>query len=127
MPTTKTACRRTQQRFTIVDEASASVEFDFPAPNGRHYSLPLANISISGISFVLEPDRAPGELEIGEDLTNATITVAGCSMSGELVVMHMTEEAGQAICGALFYPAGDADLVKLKSVIAGMEAARPGG
>jgi len=127
MPTTNTACRRRQNRFTIVDESTASVEFDFPAPVGQHYSLPVVNISVSGISFVLEPDRAPGGLEIGEDLTDATITVAGCSMSGELVVMHISEEAGRAICGALFYPAGDADLVKLKSVIAGMEAVRQGG
>jgi hypothetical protein len=127
MPTTKTDCRRSQHRFTLVDESAASVEFVFPAPTGRHYSLPLVNISVSGISFLLQPDRAPGGLEIGEDLTDATITVAGCSMSGELVVMHITEEAGRAICGALFYPAGDADLVKLKSVVAGMEAARQGG
>jgi hypothetical protein len=38
--------------------------------------------------------------------------------------MHVTADPdSRYVCGALFYPSTDTDLVKLKGVIAGMEAA----
>ena len=54
------------------------------------------------------------------------IRIGECLIRGDLVVMHLTAESeARQICGALLYPATDTDLVKLKSVIAGMEAVEP--
>ena len=58
----------------------------------------------------------------GSTAQKVEITIGDWRVTGELTVMHMTSENERWICGALFHPREDADLVKLKSLIAGMSA-----
>jgi hypothetical protein len=116
--------RRRQTRHPVTTENVARVEFDHPTPNGRTYRMPLTNISASGLSFMFEEGDDLTGLDEGASLPGAVIRLGDCKISGELLVMHMTAGPdSRYVCGALFYPATDTDLVKLKSVIAGMEVA----
>jgi len=119
-----TKSRRRQHRYFVSRDKTACVEFEHPMPNGRHFRLPIYNFSASGVSFYLDDENNLSELDAGTDLAKATVRVGDCMIQGDLVIMHMTPgEGSRLICGALLYPTTDNDLVKLKSVIAGMEAA----
>ena len=121
-PVTKT--RRRQHRYPIQRGKLARVEFTHPSPNGRRYDLDVTNVSSSGVSFLFERADELASLEEGLSLPDVVIRVGACMIRGELLVMHVTCDAGsRPICGALFYPATDTDLVQLKAVIAGMEVA----
>ena len=116
--------RRSQTRHSVSPENVARIEFDYPTPNGKQYQVPLVNISASGLSFMIDPGDELAGLEEGAGLPDAVIRLGDCEISGEMLVMHMTAGPdSRYVCGALFYPATDTDLVKLKSVIAGMEVA----
>ena len=119
-----TKTRRGQRRHPISRSELARVEFAYPGPNGRCYELDVTNISSSGVSFSLERTDELTGLEEGTSLSEVVIRVGDCSIHGEMVVMHVTGDAdSRRVCGALFYPATDTDLVQLKGVIAGMEVA----
>lgn len=122
---TITRSRRRQRRYSVSRERSGCVEFEYPSPNGRHYRLALTNVSASGISFAIEQDDEElSYLESGANLNRATVRIGDCMIRGDMVVMHVTSDSeSRHICGALLYPESDTDLVKLKSVLAGMEAA----
>jgi hypothetical protein len=123
MPTT-TKNRRQQRRHSIATDQAARVEFDYPMPNGKKYVVPLVNVSASGLSFGLEEHDDLAGLQEGTSLPDAVIRVGDCTIRGELLTMHVTADpTSRYVCGALFYPATDTDLVMLKSVIAGMEVA----
>ena len=115
------ACRRTQRRHPIAPGAETRV--DLECPPGRPWSLSVVDLSVSGISFAFEED-AP-QIDNGTNLPNAVIRIGSCEMRGDLLVMHVTPSSSRTICGALFYPASDDDLIKLKSMIAGIEAVQP--
>ena len=116
-----TKSRRRQQRHGVARERAAWVKFEYPSPNGREYRLPLTNVSCSGISFRLT-DEELGGMEEGTTLSETVLCFGDCMIYGDILVMHVTSDpGGTEICGALFYPKADADLVKLKGVIAGME------
>jgi len=118
---TVSQCRRVTRRYALSKSHNARLEFDYPGPGGKHYDLPLIDISVSGLSFRCG-DELPG-LDSGTTLSPAVIRLGKCDIHGDLLVMHVT--SGQSVettCGALFYPAKDADLMKLKSAIAGIEA-----
>ena len=119
---TITGCRRKQHRRTTSGSESACIEIKYPQPEGRQHQLALVDVSISGLSFSFE-DQLPG-LESGTDLHDVLIRMGDCEIRGELVVMHVTPQGPDNwLCGALFYAAGDTDLLKWRSAIAGMEAA----
>ena len=121
-PVTKT--RRRQHRYPIQRGKLARVEFTHPSPNGRRYDLDVTNISSSGVSFSFEETDELTGLEEGTSLSGVVIRIGECMIRGELVVMHLTGDTdSRRICGALFYPAPDTDLVQLKGLIAGMEVA----
>jgi hypothetical protein len=121
---TITKNRRRQTRHSVSPEDLARVEFDYPTRNGKKYLMPLVNISASGLSFMIDPGDELEGLEEGAGLPEAVLRLGDCAISGEMLVMHMTAGPdSRYVCGALFYPATDTDLVKLKSVIAGMEVA----
>jgi hypothetical protein len=123
MPT-MTKNRRRHDRLTLAPDMEAHVEFDHPTPNGRSYRVPLVNISPSGVSFAIDAGDPLTGLEEGACLPEAVVRLGECAIRGELLVMHVTTDPdSRYVCGALFYPATDTDLVKLKSVIAGMEVA----
>jgi hypothetical protein len=125
---TITKTRRRQRRYEISGESRASVEFEHPVPHGAHHRLYLTNVSASGISFLVEHGSELGRLEEGASLPRAIVRFGECMIHGDLIVMHFTPgPTGYDVCGALLYPASDMDLVKLKGVIAGLEAAQPPG
>jgi hypothetical protein len=99
----------------------ACVEVNYPDCANRNVRLPLVDISISGLSFVMT-EELPA-LENGSNLTDVVVRLGDCEIHGELVVMHMTPQSdARTICGALFFTATDQDLLKLRSAVAGMEA-----
>ena len=119
--TIATRCRRVARRYRVPDGASATVSFRFPSPNGQHVELALVDVSVSGMSFAYN-DELPG-LESGATIAPVVLRLGSCEMHGELLVMHVTPQSpARTVCGVLFYPATDTDLVKLKSAIAGIEA-----
>ena len=115
---TITKNRRVQRRHRISANADVRLEFTHPSPNGRELSLPVLDISAAGFSFaMLEPLH---DIEIGVSLPDVTLRLGERQMHGDLIVMHVTQERG--VCGALFYPATDEDLIRMKFVLAGIEA-----
>jgi hypothetical protein len=99
----------------------ACVEVTYPDSASRNVRLPLVDISISGLSFVMT-EELPA-IDSGTNIPDIVIRLGECEIHGELVVMHMTPDGDdRTICGALFFAATDEDLMKLRSAIAGMEA-----
>lgn len=124
--TTRTACRRRQKRHAVVRDPDACVRFAHPYPGGQEYRLTLVDVSPSGLSFQAQPEELP-PIESGLSVPDTTIEIGGCEIRGEMLIMHVTEQDdGRYVSGALLYPSEDDDLVKLKAVIAGMEATQPG-
>ena len=120
--TTAQACRRKARRHPAKGSEEACVELSTPNRTGERCRLPLTDISISGLSFIIG-DELPG-IENGSDLSNAVIYLGACEIHGDLVVMHLTPQTDtRTICGALFYAASDEDLLKLRSAVSGMEIA----
>ena len=113
--------RRVARRHAVSKSHHARLEFDYPGPGGKHFDLTLTDLSVSGLSF-----RCGGELpglDSGTTLSPVVIRLGKCDIHGDLLVMHVTSgPPSETTCGALFYPAKDADLLKLKSAIAGIEA-----
>ena len=112
---TQTACRRRQGRHPVSPEKNARVEFRYPAAPGSLLSFALRDISLSGLSFTLS-DELPG-LEVGDLLTGISIHLGGRSVRGEVLVMHLTPDSRNgSICGGLFYPDGDENLLEYRSL-----------
>ncbi len=119
---TITTTRRRQLRYSLTGNR-ACLEFEYPSPKGRQYRLTLTDMSASGVSFSLDREEAP-LLEAGTTVSSALVRVGDCMIRGDLLIMHMTPDSETTlVCGALLYPESDSDLIKLKSVIAGMEIA----
>jgi hypothetical protein len=116
-----TKSRRRHERHTVDRKAEASVEFTHA---GRRLEFTMHNVSASGVSFAAREASDFDGLEPGLSLPGAVIRLDGCAIRGELLVMHVSGRGAGRICGALFYPGTDGDLVKLKGMIAGMHAAR---
>ena len=117
----KTATRRRVQRHAVVLDEGAFVEFSHPTAGGK-CRLPLSDLSPAGLSFHSEPGELP-PIESGASIPDASLRIRECIIQGDLVVMHVTPcSDSRILCGALLYPATDHDLLKLKAVLAGMEA-----
>ncbi len=114
--------RRNHHRHPLPSSADARVEFGYPGPDDFRCSMPVRDVSASGLSIVLAHEL-PG-LEPGSRLDDATVRVGLRSFRADLLVMHVTPEAVQgAVCGALVYPVEDADLLTLREEIADLEHA----
>ena len=116
--------RRDRRHLLDVGE-SAWVEFDYPSPSGPRWRLPLLDVSVAGLSFIL-PDELLG-IDCGATLRDVVVRVGDCELQGSLVVMHVSPDPASYSwtgCGALFYPATEADQLKLKNIIARIEAAQ---
>lgn len=123
MPT-QTKNRRRQARYSIADDPEAFVEFPVPRAGGRTVRLPMVNLSAAGISFAVESDPDLVTLEVGTTIPRAVARVGTHRVRGELVVMHVTGgRDSRYVCGALLYPATNADLVELRGLIAELEVA----
>lgn len=118
-----TACRRKVRRHRLGAESS-KIEFGYPGFAGERLSMPVLDLSLSGFSFRLTASLP--DFEVGASITAAMLRVNGTEIDGDMVVMHISDSAATgAVCGVLFYPETDTDLIKLKSVIAGIEAIDP--
>jgi len=64
------------------------------------------------------------EVQAGDIVRGIEARVARKAFRGDLLVMHVTtsSEAGP-ICGGLFYPEGDEDLITIRMVVRALEAA----
>ena len=112
-------CRRQQPRYTLGGPNPTWLEFRFPdAEGGRDFRFAIADISASGLGFVLE-ESLP--LDLGTTLRGATLCHGERRIGMDLLVLHVTQEfAAEAVCGCLVYPASDADLVAFKDFLSAL-------
>jgi hypothetical protein len=114
-------CRRRARRYALPPELEATVDFGYPTPQAHRCSLPAKDVSPSGVSFVLTHEL-PG-LEVGTEIARATLRAGKHAIHGDMVVIHLTpDESLGSTCGTILYPRTDADIVKLKSLIAELES-----
>ena len=113
--------RRLQKRYTLAPGSGAEVRFCHPSPNGLDMTATLRDISLSGLSIVL-PDEIPGA-EIGDIVKGISVRIDRKTFHGDLLIMHLTpaNEPG-AVCGGLFYPEGDEDLITIRLVVKALDA-----
>ena len=114
--------RRLQNRYTLPAEAGATLQFCHPPPHGPQLETRLRDVSLSGISMALPAELS--EVQAGDIVRGIEARVARKTFRGDLLVMHVTN-AGEAgpICGGLFYPEGDEDLITIRLVVRALEAA----
>ena len=114
--------RRLQRRYHLAPESGARMKFTYPAPAGVPYDLRLRDISLSGLSMMIPGDFP--EMQAGDMIRGIEVRVSRKSFRGDLLVMHVTPtpEYG-GICGGLFYPEGDEDLITVRLVIKALDAA----
>lgn len=121
--------RRHHNRLALPAGAAARVEFGYPDPDGHPCTMPLRDVSASGLSIVLAHEL-PG-LEPGSRLDGAAVRIGKRAFRADLLVMHVTPGPWEgAVCGALVYPVEDDDLLTLRAMIAELEtrpAAAPAG
>jgi hypothetical protein len=108
-------CQRSARRHAF-PEAEAIIEFDYPRPGEHRCEMPLRDLSNAGISFVLTHEL-PG-IAIGETLREIALRVNGRVICGDVLICHLTPggEPG-TVCGGLFYPASDPDLLQLQDLL----------
>jgi hypothetical protein len=115
---TKTMLRQRDRRYTILRPDKAVVEFSH---GRRGWRLPLVDLSVAGLSFTVE-EEVPG-LEEGLKLENVVVRITECEMHGDLVIRRATAQPDWSTqYGVIFYPAEEADMLKLNGVLAGIEA-----
>ena len=113
-------CRRRDRRY-VLEPGTSWIEFAYPVPGGHPCRMALRDISEGGLSFVLALEL-PG-LRVGRSIARAHVEVAGDRVYGDVLVMHLTPDAGPgSICGALFFPRGDENIVGLQKLIAHLAA-----
>jgi len=123
MARTRTPSRRKQHRYDVSGASNAFVELTHPQPGGPLYKLPLCDIGVSGLRFSFT-EEFPG-IEVGTSFSPVAICIGDCRIRGELVIMHLTEVSESVVhAGALFYPASDEELILVKGVVAGLDAAQ---
>ena len=115
-------CRRKHDRFPLDASHGGTIEFAFPDRDGALCSMPLRDVSQAGLSFVLGHEL-PG-LEVGDSLDRACIRLNGREVRGDVLVMRLTPDASRgAVCGGLFYPVDDADILTMRALVADLETA----
>lgn len=114
--------RRTLDRHRIPDATTSHAEFRWPQRNGETHAARLRDISFAGISLQVDHEL-PG-LEVGASLKALKVHVNGIHFRGELLLLHVTPSPeGGWICGGLFYPTGDADVLALRKLVRRFDAA----
>ena len=115
---TTTASRRRDRRYALGKGAGSTVEFVHPSPHGPLWCLSLLDISVSGLSFVLD-DEISG-IDEGTTISDVAVRVGDVEVCGELLIMHVSTAENRRLCGALFYPSTDADLKTVHDLLAGI-------
>ena len=113
--------RRLERRHPLPTDAGAVLQFRYPSPHGEDIEARLRDISLSGLSMAL-PDALEG-IQTGDIVKGIEARVAKKSFRGDLLVMHVTQLSQTGpICGGLFYPEGDEDLITIRLVVRALEA-----
>lgn len=116
--------RRLERRHTFPTDSGAVVQFRYPPPNGQDIQARLRDISLSGLSIAL-PEEMFG-VQTGDIVKGIEARVARKSFRGDLLVMHVTQLGRTGpICGGLFYPENDEDLITIRLVVRALDAAAP--
>ena len=112
--------RRTLDRHRVNDGLGARVVFRWPDRKGIPVEAKLRDVSYAGLSLSLS-EALPG-LEVGDCIKGLSVDLDGTRIHGELLVMHVTPSSKTGlVCGGLFYPAGDADVLALRRVVRRLE------
>ena len=115
------ANRRLQRRHTLGPETRSTLKFRWPAPNGQELTARVRDVSLSGLSMGL-PDELVG-FEVGDILKGIELHINGKVVHGDLLAMHVTHVEGTgSICGGLFYPQADEDLITIRLIVRALEA-----
>ena len=121
-PAGKISNRRLQHRFILPPDADAALHFHYPPPNGPRLEARVRDVSLSGISMLL-PQELSG-IDAGDIVKGIEVRVERKTFRGDLLVMHVSPFRDQAtVCGGLFYPEGDEDLITIRLVVRALEAA----
>lgn len=109
--------RRRNDRFRFHPDAAAPFRFRFPDEDGTLFESRVRDISGSGVSFQVVPGLPT--LEAGDLLREVEVQIGSAPIRGEMVILHITPgfEPG-AICGGLFYPKSDDDLLAVRRLCA---------
>jgi hypothetical protein len=109
------------------DPASLRLRFSFPDGRSPRYEASLRDVSVSGLSFLV--DKSHPDLVEGDTLKAVEIEILGSRLHGEIVVMHRSRsDDGTGHCGGLFYPATDDDLLAWRRICERLaQAAAPEG
>jgi len=114
--------RRLQNRYTLPAETEAMLQFCHPPPHGPRLNARVLDVSLSGLSMIL-PDELSA-VQVGDIVKGIDARVAQKTFRGDLLIMHVSHAAGTGpVCGGLFYPEGDEDLITVRLVIRALEAA----
>ncbi len=114
--------RRLQNRFALPANSQATLRFSYPPPNGPGIEARMRDISLSGLSLTLPAGLEA--IQVGDIVKGIDAQVEMKTFRGDLLVMHVTPaNRPGAICGGLFYPEGDEDLITIRLVIRALEAA----
>lgn len=121
-PVASSRNRRLQRRFPLLADSGSRLSFRFPSKGGEPLEASVRDISLSGVSIVL-PCTLAG-LAVGDVIAGVDACVAEKSFRGDLLVMHVSpqNEPG-AICGGLFYPETDEDLITIRLIVRQLESA----
>jgi hypothetical protein len=105
--------RRRTDRHRFEPDTAAPFRFRFPDEDGALFESEVRDISGSGLSFFVVPGLPT--LEAGDLLRDVVVEVGSRPIRGEMVVLHVTPqfEPG-AVCGGLFYPKSDDDLLAVR-------------
>ncbi len=114
--------RRLQNRYTLPAETEATLQFCHPPPHGPRLNARVRDVSLSGLSMILPEELSA--VQVGDIVKGIDARVAQKSFRGDLLIMHVSHASGTGpVCGGLFYPEGDEDLITVRLVIRALEAA----
>lgn len=113
--------RRSLDRHRLPEDSGAHVVLRDPRRQELEGILALRDVSFSGLSVIL--DREMPGLDVGDCLQGVEVRAMGRTFHGELLVMHLTPDRSQgSVCGGLFYPTTDDDLLELRALVLALDA-----
>lgn len=115
--------RRRTDRHRFESGTATAFRFRFPDEDGAVFESSVRDISGSGLSFLVVPGLPT--LEAGDLLREVVVEAGSEPIRGEMVVLHVTPqfEPG-AVCGGLFYPKSDDDLLAVRRLCASLSGAK---
>lgn len=109
-------CRRRHPRHSIPGGVEASVRFGWPHARGYTCSMPVRDVSSSGLSFEL--GRSLPGFEVGRSIDEVTVAIGSRRVRADLLLMHISPEpVPGATCGCLVFPLEDADLLGWQAIV----------